>query len=80
MTTMSNILAKSMTMTRSFGGRWLPGCTARRQALHRDERGFESLQTVMILAVAAVALLAIRHYWPWWKEFLDQAVEVFLEN
>ncbi|MDC0936659.1 hypothetical protein OAS39_10260 [Pirellulales bacterium] len=38
---------------------------------HNDERGFESLQTVMIMAVAAVALLAVKEQWGNIKEFFD---------
>lgn len=30
---------------------------------HSDERGLEALQTVMILAIAAVALLIVKSVW-----------------
>jgi hypothetical protein len=51
----------------------------RARLLHRDERGLEALQAVMILAVAAVCLQVIKYWWPWWREFFNLAIEVFLE-
>jgi hypothetical protein len=46
---------------------------------HQDERGLEALQVVMILAVAAVCLQVIKYWWPWWREFLNLAIDVFVE-
>jgi Flp pilus assembly pilin Flp len=36
---------------------------------HNDERGLEALQTVMILAAAAVALIAVKSQWVNVKKF-----------
>ena len=47
---------------------------------HGDERGLGSLQTVMILAIAATSLLLVKHYWAWWKDFFNLAWEILLEN
>ncbi len=40
-------------------------------SFHNDERGLEALQTVMILAIAAVALILIKNHWPQVKKFFD---------
>lgn len=43
---------------------------------HNDEAGLEALQVVMILAVAAVALIAVKTQWEsisqWYKGVMDQ--------
>ena len=38
---------------------------------HNDERGLEALQTVMILAIAAVALLIVKSKWGAVKTFFN---------
>ena len=44
---------------------------------HNDERGLEALQTVMILAIAAGALVLVKNYWTdikgFFKHGMDQA-------
>lgn len=46
---------------------------------HNEEDGIESIQVVMILAIAAVALLVIKNKWEDIKSFFndntDQAIE-----
>ncbi len=43
---------------------------------HKDEAGLEALQVVMILAVAAVALIAVKTQWntvsTWFKDVMGQ--------
>jgi Flp pilus assembly pilin Flp len=43
---------------------------------HNDEAGLEALQVVMILAVAAVALIAVKTQWnsirTWFKDVMGQ--------
>ena len=43
---------------------------------HDDEAGLEALQVVMILAIAAVALIAVKTQWEtistWFKEMMEQ--------
>jgi hypothetical protein len=43
---------------------------------HNDEAGLEALQVVMILAVAAVALIAVKTQWnnisQWFKSVMEQ--------
>lgn len=48
--------------------------------IHRDSRGLETLQAVMLLAVAAVSLQMIKHRWPWIRDFFNLAIEILIEN
>ncbi len=49
--------------------------------LYRDQRGMESIQVVMILAISAVVLLFVKNWWwPWVEEFCTLAIEILLEN
>ncbi len=41
---------------------------------HDDEAGLEALQVVMILAVAAVALIAVKTQWGTIKTWYDQVM------
>lgn len=49
------------------------------RTFHRDERGLEALQTVMILAIAGVALVLVKDKWDGIKTFfktgMDQIVQ-----
>lgn len=42
---------------------------------HRNEAGLEALQVVMILAVAAVCLVAVKAKWPAIKEYFNNNVD-----
>ena len=46
--------------------------------IHQDERGMETLQTVMLIAVAAIVLLFVKMYWEdikdWFSELVDQVL------
>lgn len=48
------------------------------RSFHRNEAGLEILQVVMILAVAAVALIAVKYKWDdikeWFNDVMGQAV------
>lgn len=52
---------------------------ARFRRFHRDERGLESLQVVLILALAAIILALLKWLWPviqeWFKRTLDAAIK-----
>ena len=50
------------------------------QRFHCDQRGTEALQVVMILAVGAVVLGIVKHWWPWWTEFFNLAIDILVEN
>ncbi len=45
---------------------------------HRDEAGLEALQVVMILAVAAIALIAVKNQWgkisAWFEKVMEEAI------
>ncbi len=41
---------------------------------HRDERGLEALQIVMILGIAAVVLLFVKAKWPSVKDWADTLI------
>ena len=45
---------------------------------HDDEAGLEALQVVMILAVAAVALIAVKTQWGTIKTWYDQVMGLSL--
>ncbi len=47
---------------------------------HKDERGLEALQIVMIIAVAAVALIFVKKNWddgikPWFDDVVGQVLD-----
>jgi Flp pilus assembly pilin Flp len=42
---------------------------------HENEAGLEALQVVMIVAVAAVCLIAIKAKWPDIKEFFNNGAD-----
>ncbi len=44
------------------------------RSFHNDEAGLEALQVVMILAVAAVALIAVKTQWTTIKGWYDQVM------
>ncbi len=44
------------------------------RGFHDDEAGLEALQVVMILAVAAVALIAVKTQWTTIKGWYDQVM------
>jgi Flp pilus assembly pilin Flp len=44
------------------------------RSFHDDEAGLEALQVVMILAVAAVALIAVKTQWSTVKGWYDQVM------
>jgi hypothetical protein len=45
---------------------------------HRDERGMETLQVVMIVAIAAIITAFLQRFWPsvkhWFRESVDQVL------
>ena len=46
---------------------------------HNDQRGMETLQTVMLIAVAAIVLLFVKTYWEeiqdWFSGLVDQVLD-----
>jgi hypothetical protein len=46
--------------------------------LHEDEEGFETLQAVIIIGIAAIVLGAIRQLWPrirdWFRTSVDEII------
>lgn len=42
---------------------------------HKNEAGMEALQVVMIIAIAAIVLLAVKSQWTSVKEWFDGLVE-----
>jgi hypothetical protein len=42
----------------------------------KDERGMETLQVVLIVAVAAIILALIVHQWPKIREWAEEAIKV----
>ena len=46
---------------------------------HNDQRGMETLQTVMLIAVAAIVLLFVKTYWEeiqdWFSGLVDQILD-----
>lgn len=49
------------------------------RATHIDQRGLEALQTVMILAIAGVSLLLVKHWWPHYQQWFSLAVDILIE-
>ena len=45
------------------------------EAFHNDEEGLETLQVVMILAVAAVALIVVKNKWTTIKNWFNTETE-----
>jgi hypothetical protein len=43
--------------------------------IHEDERGLETLQVVMIIAVAALILALVKLTWPTIKSWFQQLVQ-----
>ena len=45
---------------------------------HQDEAGFEAIQVVMILAVAAIALIAVKNQWgkisAWFEKVMGEGI------
>ena len=48
--------------------------TTAARSFHEDEAGLEALQVVMILAVAAVALIAVKTQWSTVKTWYDKVM------
>ena len=48
--------------------------------LHKDERGSEALQVLMLIAIAAVCLILVKLWGTWYFEYSRQAVEILVEN
>lgn len=50
----------------------------RARRFHRDESGMETLQVVMIIAVAAIIVAFAQSFWPkiktWFRESVDQVL------
>jgi hypothetical protein len=86
---MSQIIALMRTGRQCWLGRrqcllgmWcqrLKGNWARYSTWRRDERGLEALQTVMIVAIAAVCLLVLKSYWPGIRDWFNTLIEVVIE-
>jgi hypothetical protein len=45
------------------------------RSFHEDEDGLETLQVVMIIAVAAIALIAVKTFWEDIKEWAEKMIE-----
>ena len=45
------------------------------QRIHRDESGMETLQVVLIIAVAAVILAIFVRLWPEIRDWAEQVIE-----
>ena len=54
------------------------GVIRRALRFHRDERGMETLQVVLILGLAAIIVAFAQGYWPkikaWFRESVDQVL------
>lgn len=46
--------------------------------IHEDERGLETLQVVMIIAIAALILALIKAYWPQVRTWFETLVNNIL--
>jgi hypothetical protein len=46
--------------------------------IHRDEQGLETLQVVMIIAIAALILAILKAYWPQIRSWFEQLVNNIL--
>ena len=46
---------------------------------HRDEAGLEALQVVMIIAIAALILIAIRNKWPEIRDWMNEQLDGIME-
>ena len=46
---------------------------------HNDEAGLEALQIVMIIAIAALVLIAIRNKWPEVRDWMNDQVDGIME-
>ncbi len=47
--------------------------------IHNDERGMETLQTVMLIAVAAIVLLFVKMYWEEDQGLVQRLVDQILD-
>lgn len=45
-----------------------------------DERGTETMQVIMLIAVAGVALVLVKLWGTWYFEYTRKAIEIFVEN
>lgn len=45
---------------------------------HRNEKGLEALQVILIVAIAAIILALLKLYWPDVKKWFKQVVEVVI--
>lgn len=43
--------------------------------LHEDERGLEALQTVIVVALAAIMLAFLKTFWPGIKQWFRNSVQ-----
>ena len=48
----------------------------RLRSFHRDEKGLEALQVILIVAIAAIILALLKVYWGEVKTWFRKAVEV----
>lgn len=46
--------------------------------IHEDERGLETLQVVMIIAIAALILALIKAYWPLVRVWFEKLINAIL--
>lgn len=46
---------------------------------HNDEDGLEALQIVMIIAIAALVLIAIKNKWPEVRDWMNEQVDGIME-
>lgn len=43
--------------------------------IHENEEGLETLQTVMVIAVAAIIMTLLKNYWPSTKRWFKRSVQ-----
>ena len=47
---------------------------------HKDEKGLEALQVILIVAIAAIILALLKTYWPQVKEWFSTMVDNIIGN
>jgi len=46
--------------------------------LHRDEQGIEAIQAVLVMAIGAIVVTAIKAKWPTIKKFFNSTVDTLV--
>ncbi len=45
---------------------------------HKDEKGLEALQVILIVAIAAIILALLKAFWPDVKNFFKRSIEFIM--